>query len=164
MLIIYLYSSIFFLSIKKSSQIFSGPVRARVLTFCILLQRVELYFVKKKQKKKKKHDAVIYLTFLFNLFPFPICHSNVRHKEICVKDASGTIRPRIFKVCTNIGFDLLYCVRDSQYPHSYFSLLFIFSSLGLCPWRAYHVTQSLASASVGFRIRVSTMFVFKRCA
>ena len=28
-------------------------------------------------------------------------------------------------------------------------------------WRAYDVTQSLASASVGIGVRVSTMFVFK---
>ena len=34
----------------------------------------------------------------------------------------------------------------------------IISSPGLCPWRAYVVTQALESASVG--ARVSTMFKF----
>ena len=41
---------------------------------------------------------------------------------------------------------------------------YIISSPGLCPWRAYVVTQALASASVGVgvrvRVRVSTMFKF----
>ena len=39
-----------------------------------------------------------------------------------------------------------------------------FSSPGLCPWRAYVVTQSLASASVGVgaRVHVSTMFKFSK--
>ena len=48
----------------------------------------------------------------------------------------------------------------------------IFSSPGLYPWRAYVVTQSLTSASVGLRVgvhigvrvgvRVSTMFKFSK--
>ena len=43
-----------------------------------------------------------------------------------------------------------------------FSVYFHFSSPGLRPWRAYVVTQALASASVGVRVgvRVSTMFKF----
>ena len=40
----------------------------------------------------------------------------------------------------------------------------IFSSPGLCPWRAYDVTQALGSVSVrvrvGVSIRVSTMSKF----
>ena len=43
-------------------------------------------------------------------------------------------------------------------------VFFFFSSLGLCPWRAYVVTQALASTSVGVHVRVgncvSTMFKF----
>ena len=48
----------------------------------------------------------------------------------------------------------------------------LFSSPGLCPWRAYVVTQSLASASVGVHVgvrvsvcvgvRVSTVFKFSK--
>ena len=45
-------------------------------------------------------------------------------------------------------------------------MMTIFSSLGLCPWRAYVVTQSLESVSVGIRVgvhvRVSTMFKFSK--
>ena len=42
------------------------------------------------------------------------------------KDFSGTTLPRIFKVGTNIEYDLLYCVRESQL-HAYHSLyLYIF--------------------------------------
>ena len=38
----------------------------------------------------------------------------------------------------------------------------IFSSPGLCPWRAYVVTQSLASVGVCVGVRVSTMFKFSK--
>ena len=45
-----------------------------------------------------------------------------------VKDFSGTTAPRILKFGTNIGYDLLYGVRENQHPHSYHSLyLSIFS-------------------------------------
>ena len=36
----------------------------------------------------------------------------------------------------------------------------LISSPGLCPWRAYVVTQALASASVSVRLGISTMFKF----
>ena len=38
----------------------------------------------------------------------------------------------------------------------------VFSSPGLCPWRAYVVTQALTSASIGVAICVSTMFKFSK--
>ena len=41
------------------------------------------------------------------------------HREICVKDFSGTTVPRILKFGTNIGYDLSYCVRENQHPHAY---------------------------------------------
>ena len=51
-------------------------------------------------------------------------------------------------------------------PDELLSITSNFSSPGLCPWRAYVVTQSLASASVGVRVRVgvrvSTMFKFSK--
>ena len=57
---------------------------------------------------KENQDAVIN----FCLFsPFFISHSNVIHREICVKDFSGTTVPRILKFVTNVGYDLLYCAK-----------------------------------------------------
>ena len=38
---------------------------------------------------------------------------------------SGTIRPRILEVCTNIGFDLLYCVTYRLSSGPFFSVLFL---------------------------------------
>ena len=38
-----------------------------------------------------------------------------------------SVRPRILKFVTNIGYDLLYCVSENQSPHTYhFIYLFIF--------------------------------------
>ena len=42
-------------------------------------------------------------------------HSHVIRREICVKDFSGTTVPRILKTGTNVGFDLLYCVKENQH-------------------------------------------------
>ena len=36
-------------------------------------------------------------------------------KFICVNDFSGTTVPRILKFGTNVGHDLLYCVKENQY-------------------------------------------------
>ena len=50
------------------------------------------------------------------------------HMEICVKDFLESTAPRILKYDTNIGYDLLYCVRENQHPHADHSLyLSIFS-------------------------------------
>ena len=47
-----------------------------------------------------------------------------------VKDFSGTTAPRILKFGTNVGYKLLYCVRENQPPPAYHSLnLSIFLSL-----------------------------------
>ena len=47
-----------------------------------------------------------------------------------VKDFSGTTEPRILKFGTNVGYNLLYCVRENQLPPPYHSLyLSIFLSL-----------------------------------
>ena len=49
-----------------------------------------------------------------------------------VKDVSGTTRPRILKIGTNIGCDWLYCVKENQPPPTYHSLYSaIFLSLQL---------------------------------
>ena len=50
--------------------------------------------------------------------------------EICVKDFSGTTVPRILKFGTNIGNDLLYCVKENQHAAAYhYPYLSIFLSL-----------------------------------
>ena len=70
------------------------------------------------------------LRFIFTiLFLFSISHSDV-HREICVKDFSETTVPRILKFGTNVGYDLLYCVKENQHAAAYHSLyLSIFLSL-----------------------------------
>ena len=71
------------------------------------------------------------LRFIFTIFfLFSISHSNIIHKDICVKDSSGTTTPRILKFDTNVGYDLLYCVKENQHAAAYHCLyLSIFLSL-----------------------------------
>ena len=71
------------------------------------------------------------LRLVFTIFfLFSISHSNVIHREICVKDSSGTTAPRILKFGTNVGYDLLYCVKKNQPAAAYHCLyLSIFLSL-----------------------------------
>ena len=46
------------------------------------------------------------------------------------KGVSGTTAPRILKFGTNVGYDLLYCVKENQHAAAYLSLyLSIFLSL-----------------------------------
>ena len=68
--------------------------------------RVAKYIVVQKTKM---------LRFIFTIFfHFSISHSSVIHREICVKDFSGTTATRILKFGTNVGCDLLYCVKENQ--------------------------------------------------
>ena len=60
------------------------------------------------------------------MFPFFVSHSNVIHWEICVKDFSGTTVPRILKFGTNVGYDLLYCIKENQHAAAYYSLIYPF--------------------------------------
>ena len=49
-----------------------------------------------------------------------------------VKDFSGTIEPRILKFGTNVGYNLLYCVRENQPPpayHSHYLSIFVAPAL-----------------------------------
>ena len=51
-------------------------------------------------------------------------------KLFFVKNFSGTTEPRILKFGMNVGFNLLYCVRENQPPPAYHShYLSIFLSL-----------------------------------
>ena len=84
--------------------------------------RVTEYIVRKKIKMLR----IIFIIF----FHISISPSSVVHKKICVKDFSGTTAPRILKFGTNVGYDLLHCVRESQPPDMYHFLYFsIFLSL-----------------------------------
>ena len=120
---IFCYSPIFFVTD------FSAPLRAIVVKFCIHLQRIEVYCVKKNMLL---NIAIFFPVFLFSIFHtnvmhiyihiyirnlcqrflkmmkcflpsliFAISYSNVMHKEICVKDFSRTIAFRILKFGTN---------------------------------------------------------------
>ena len=63
----------------------------------------------------ENQDAEIYCYHHFPVFLFSISHSNVMHREICVKDFSGSTVPWILKFGTNVGYDLLYCVKENQH-------------------------------------------------
>ena len=41
-----------------------------------------------------------------------------------MKNFSGTTAPRILKFGTNVGYDLLYCVKENQHAAAYHSLYF----------------------------------------
>ena len=98
-------------------------MRARVFKFLIHLESGQVYCGTENQ------DDEIYFYHLFPFFLFSISHSNVIHREICVKDFSGTTAPRILKFGTNVGYDLLYCVRENQHAAAY---LFPYLSIFLC--------------------------------
>ena len=96
-------------------------MRARVFKFLIHLESGQVYCGTENQ------DAEIYFYHLF--FHFSISHSNVIHREICVKDFSGTTAPRILKFGTNVGYDLLYCVKEN--PHAAYHSLYLSIFLSL---------------------------------
>ena len=121
----------------------SAPITARVFKFYINLDRGQVYCGKENQ------DAVINFC-LFPFFLFFIFHSNVIYGEICVKDFSGTTVPRILKFGTNFGYDLLYCVKESQHAANYYFLI--------CPF-FFHSKQIFCYIFLSFmRARV-----FKLC-
>ena len=99
-------------------------MRAKVFKFLIHLESGQVYCGTENQ------IAEIYFYHLFPFFLFSISHSNVIHREICIKDFSGTTVPRISKFDTNVGYDLLYCVKENQYAPAYhFLYLSFFLSL-----------------------------------
>ena len=101
-------------------------MRAKVLKFLTHLESGQVYCGRENQ------DPEVYFYLLFSCLLFSISHSNVIHMEICVKDFSGTTAPRILKFGTNIGYDLLYCLKENQHAATYHSLymyLSIFLSL-----------------------------------
>ena len=58
-----------------------------------------------------------YIVFVFSVTMF-VC---VNFFFFFVKDFSGTTEPRILKFGTNIGYNLLYCLRENQPPPAYHS-------------------------------------------
>ena len=82
-------------------------MRAGVFNFLIHLKSRQIYCGTENQ------DAKIYF---YHFFPFSISHSNGIHvhREIRVKNFSGTTAPRILKFGTNVGYDL-YCVKENQH-------------------------------------------------
>ena len=118
------YSSIF-LSLQSNillqiSRLLGKPV----FEFLTHLERSQVYCGTENQ------DAEIYVYHIFPFSFFSISHSSVIQREICVKDSSGTTAPRILKFGTNVGYDLLYCVKENQHAAAYHCLyLPIFLSL-----------------------------------
>ena len=99
-------------------------MRAKVFKFRIYLECGQVCCGKENQ------DAEINFWLLFPFLLFSITHSSIIHRGICVKDVSGTTAPRILKFGTNVGYDLLHCVRENQPPDVYhFLYLSIFFSL-----------------------------------
>ena len=99
-----------FLYIKKwyRPRVFM-PLRALAVV-CIHLHSGQVYCGKENQ------DADINFCLRFPFFLFSISHSNVSHRKIRGKDIWVTTLPSILKFGTNVGYDLLYCVRETQPP------------------------------------------------
>ena len=76
-------------------------MRAKVFKFYVHLESGQVYCGKDNQ------DAEINVCLLFPFLLFSISHTNVIHREICVKDFSGTTAPRILKFGTNVGYDFV---------------------------------------------------------
>ena len=113
-----------FAPIKISVTDFSASMRAKVFKFCKILESGQVYCGKENQ------DAEFNFPLFLPVLLFFLSHSIVIHREICVKDFSGTIASRIWKFDTNVGYDLLHCVRENQPPDAYhFLYLSIFLSL-----------------------------------
>ena len=95
-------------------------MRAKVFKLCIHLESDQV----------GKIIKMLRLIFAF-FFHFSISHSTVIHREICVKDFSGTTAPRILKFGTNVGYDLFHCVRENQPPDAYHFLKYLSIFLSL---------------------------------
>ena len=106
-------------------------MRAKV-TFCIHLESGQVYC------GKDNRNAVNDFAFFF----YSISHSNVIHREICVKDFSGTATPRIFEILYKCWVRLVVlCKRESACCCLSFPLFIHFS---LSPSR-FSVTNGSAS-------------------
>ena len=109
LLIIPFICPFFFLSNKIFCHRILRSFYSQSLQIRIHLDRGQVYCGKENQ------DYVIKFCLLFAFFLFSISHSNVIYRESCVQDFSGTTVPRILKFGTNVGYDLLYCVKENQH-------------------------------------------------
>ena len=68
--------------------------------------------------EKENEDAEINFILFFLFFPFltPVTYGNLCQRSL------RNYYTRIFKFGTNVGFDLLYCVKENQPPAAYHSL------------------------------------------
>ena len=116
---------LFFLSNQISSDRFLNSYESQSFQFCIHLETSQVYCGAENQ------DTEINFILLFPFFLFfSISHSNVIHKEIWVKDFSGTTMATILTFNTNTEYDLLYCLKENHPPAAYHCLyLSIFLSL-----------------------------------
>ena len=87
---------------------FSAHMRVGVFKTCIHLLRVEVHCV------QENHDAGIYFTFFFSVFPFSISHSIVIHREFCVNDSQELL----ISYHIIIGF-LINVQVQGQHPHQW---------------------------------------------
>ena len=112
----FLYLSIF-LSLQSNflSQIYHHLWEPESSNFLCTL-KVAKYVVGQKNKMLR-----FIFTFSFHFSFFSISQSNVIQREICVKDFLGSTVPRILKLGTNVGYDLLYLVRVIQHAAAYHS-------------------------------------------
>ena len=107
-----------------SAKDFSGTTAPRILKFTTNIGYDLLNWVRQNQHPYTYYS--LYLSFFFLFFLSSI---------FFVKDFSGTTAPRIWKFYTNIGYDLLYCIRGNQHPHAYHFLylsIFSFSPIFFC--------------------------------
>ena len=100
---------------------------------------------------------------------FPVCiHFSFPLIKFFGKDFSETTAPRSLKFGTNIGYDLLYCVRENQYPHAYTPgiqsirvyIVFIFSVtmfVSVCVNLFFSSKISQELLHLGFRNLVETL-------
>ena len=118
-----IFCPFFFLSNKNFCHRFLGFYESQSSNSVYTL-RVNKYIGKENQ------DAEINFLPSFSVFIFSISHSNIIHREICVKDFSGITAPRILKFGANVGYFFLHCVRENQPPDANrFLYLSIFLSL-----------------------------------
>ena len=88
------------------------------------------------------------LRFIFTFsFHFTISHSSVIHRKICVKDFSGTTAPRVLKFGTNVGYDLLYRLKENQHTALIIPLIcpffFIAKQIFCYKFLSFYESQSL---------------------
>ena len=98
---------------NQPPSIYHSLYLSRAFKFYIQFESHQVYHGNENQ------DAEINFILLFPFFHLSL---NVIHREICVKDFLGTTMSIILKFSTNIGYDMLYCVKENQPPDAYHSL------------------------------------------